>query len=215
MAIVDVTDWKFFLSPNSDLPPDVSFLVADGEDSSKGSKTIRAHKYFLGAVSPVFRKQFFGPMKNEREVIDMVDITTAEAFQTMIDFIYKPPGQDTFTMDSVKCAKTHFDVFALADYYQVLGLCEHVKKALKKFDVTGENFVTAVTVAMTCRDQFEDFSYLLSLGCFKFLQDITDDMSALVEDTLNRFPGASRDILLELQRVKDDKLPGNANKIES
>ena len=57
MAIVD-TDWKTFLSPDSDLPPDVCFLVT-GEDD-KGSKIIKAHKWALGGVSPVFRKQLFG-----------------------------------------------------------------------------------------------------------------------------------------------------------
>ena len=41
MAIVDVVDWKIFLSPNSDIPPDVNFLVSDGEDKNSW-KTIRA-----------------------------------------------------------------------------------------------------------------------------------------------------------------------------
>ena len=78
MAIVD-TDWKSFLSPNSDLPPDVCFLVRTGEDDESSSKTIRAHRWPLAGVSPVFRKQFFGPMKDEREVIE-VEKTMAEDF---------------------------------------------------------------------------------------------------------------------------------------
>ena len=107
MAIVD-TNWNTFLSPDSDLPPDVCFLVTAGEDD-KGSKTIRAHSQLLGGVSPFFRKQFFGPMKDERDVIE-VEKTTAEAFQTMIDFIYRKAGQDTFTMDSIDCPQKLFEV---------------------------------------------------------------------------------------------------------
>ena len=146
MAIVDV-DWKVFLSTDSDLPPDVSFLVADGDRSSK---TIRAHKYFLGGVSPVFRKQFFGPMKDAREEIE-VEETTAEAFQTMIDFIYRKAGPDTFSMDSIKCPQKQFEVLELAEYYQVWDLKTPVMKALEKLDVTGENFVSPPTWQATTR----------------------------------------------------------------
>ena len=112
-SIVDVVDWKIFLSPDSDLPTDVSFLVADGDRSSNSSKTIKAHKYFLGGVSEVFRKQFFGPMKDDREEIE-VEGTTAEAFQTMIDFIYRKAGQE-FSVDN-KCPQKQFEVLQLADY---------------------------------------------------------------------------------------------------
>ena len=91
MAIVD-TDWKTFLDPNSDLPTDVSFVVTGDDDLA--TNTIRAHKWPLAGVSPVFRKQFFGPMKDEREVIE-VKKTSAEAFQTMVDFIYRPAGHWT------------------------------------------------------------------------------------------------------------------------
>ena len=110
-SLVGVADWKIFLSPDSELPPDVSFLLADAEDSNS-SRTIRAHKYFLGAVSPVFRKQFFGPMKNDRDKIELKE-TTAEAFQTMIDFIYRMAGQE-FSVD-IKCPQKQFEVLQLAD----------------------------------------------------------------------------------------------------
>ena len=127
-SIVDVADWKIFLSPNSDLPPDVSFLVAEGDRSSNSSKTIRAHKYLLGGVSEVFRKQFFGPMKDDREEIE-VEGTTAEAFQTMIDFIYRKAGQE-FSVDNIKCPQKQFEVLQLADYYEVLDLKTSVTEAL-------------------------------------------------------------------------------------
>ena len=83
-AIVD-TDWQNFLLPDSEIPSDVCFLVKDettaGENGS--FKSIRAHKFLLAGSSPVFRAQFFGPMKDTGEVLEVKD-TTAGAFGTMV-----------------------------------------------------------------------------------------------------------------------------------
>ena len=210
MAIAN-TDWKAFLSPDSDLPTDVCFLLSDGEDKSN-IKAIRAHSQILGGVSRVFRKKFFGMMKDEKEGIEVYDVTV-EAFQTLIDFIYRPPGQDTFTMDNIIYPEKHFQVLQLADYYEVLDLKTQVRKALQNFVVRRENLALSATVAMNNKVIFEDCSVILSLRCLKFLLDTSAknpyDMSAVIEDTQNRFPGVSQDILLELKRVKDEKMPGN------
>ena len=96
MAIVE-TDWKKFLESDSEVPPDVFFLVI-GEDEGIGkdsSRTIGAHKNFLAGVSPVFRRMLFGPLKESKDVIEVKD-TTFEAFNTMIDYIYKPPSSKPF-----------------------------------------------------------------------------------------------------------------------
>ena len=72
MAIVN-TNWKAFLSSDSDLHPDVFFLVgSEDENIERGDNTgkiIPAHKFLLAGVSPVFRKQFFGSMKEEEDDI--------------------------------------------------------------------------------------------------------------------------------------------------
>ena len=163
MAIVD-TDWKSFLSPDSDLPPDICFLVRRGEDDKSSSKTIRAHRWPLAGVSPVFRKQFFGLMKDEREVIE-VEKTTAEAFQTMIDFIYRHPRQEIFLINNTDCPQKLFEILELAERYQVWDLKAPVKKALENFVVTRVNFVTSATVARNYKVLFEDFSLILSMRC--------------------------------------------------
>ena len=72
MAIVN-TNWKAVLTPDSDLPPDVFFrLRSEDENIERGDnsgKIIPAHKFLLAGVSPVFRKQFFGSMKEEEDDI--------------------------------------------------------------------------------------------------------------------------------------------------
>ena len=46
---------------------DVEFIVLNPDWRAQG--TMKAHKYFLAFISPVFRQQFFGPLRNEdREV---------------------------------------------------------------------------------------------------------------------------------------------------
>ena len=75
------TNWQSFLAPDSDLPPDVFFLVND-EENRGGSPTIGAHKFILAGVSPVFRGMFYGPLKEEREVVEVKE-TTYKAFDTL------------------------------------------------------------------------------------------------------------------------------------
>ena len=210
MAIVD-TNWKTFLSPDSDIPPDVSFLVT-GEDE-KSCKTIKAHRWALAGVSPVFRAQFCGPMKDEQELIK-VEKTTAEAFQTLIDFIYRHPRQDAFLINNTNCPQKLFELLELAERYQVWDLKNVVNESLQNFVVRRENIIFAASVARNYKAAFEDMSVTLSMKCLKFLRATTkdsDDVFDLIGDTMNNFPGASLDILLELKKVKDENMQGNVN----
>ena len=93
MSIIEIS-WQKLLSSDSQIPPDVFFLV-QGEGVGNDSKPIGAHRILLGGVSPVFMGMLFGPLKDPREVIE-VSGTTHEAFNTMINYIYKPPGSCFF-----------------------------------------------------------------------------------------------------------------------
>ena len=95
------TDWQSFLAPDSELPPDVNFLVKDGENEGQ-SQTVRAHKFLLAGVSPVFRRMFFGPMKEVGDVVELKD-TTLEAFDTMLNYIYRPMGGNAFSLNHIRC----------------------------------------------------------------------------------------------------------------
>ena len=69
------TDWQSFLLPDSEIPSDVCFLVKD-ETTAGENRSFRAHKLLLAGSSPVFRAQFFGPMKDTGEVFEVKDIST-------------------------------------------------------------------------------------------------------------------------------------------
>ena len=121
MSILE-TDFRVFLSPDSDLPPDVFFLI-QGEDEESGgqSKPIGAHRFILAAVSPVFRRMFFGPMKETAEEVEVKE-TTPEAFEAMIKYIYNPPGGETFNLDQIGCPQKLFELLTLVNKYQILSL---------------------------------------------------------------------------------------------
>ena len=99
------TNWKMFLSPDSSLPPDVTFLVK-GEGGEE--KRVAAHRFLLAGTSPVFNRQFFGPMKDTGEVVQVKD-TTPEAFMTMMNFIYRAPGEESFNLSDIDCAQKLFE----------------------------------------------------------------------------------------------------------
>ena len=101
MAILE-TDWQRFLSPDSEIPPDVFFLVKSehSENGEDRGESIRAHRIFLAGVSPVFRRMFYGPMKETGDVIP-VRGTTHEAFATMINYVYRPPAMGAFDLAAV------------------------------------------------------------------------------------------------------------------
>ena len=203
------TDWQSFLSPGSNLPPDVFFLVKDEESEDGQSKTIAAHRFLLAGVSPAFRAMFFGPMTETREVVEVKE-TTFEAFDTMVKYIYNPPGGDTFNLDQIGCPQKLFEVLTLANKYQVLKLSMMTSDALESLAITRENMIFAATVAKNYQGTlFDDLSSKLTMKCLKFLFDTTSgggDICALIKETVDNFPGANLDILRELTDVGSETL---------
>ena len=97
MTVIE-TNWKTFLSPDSSIPPDVFFLVFPSKGGDEGETRIAAHKFLLAGTSPVFNRQFFGPMRDDTFKEVPVKDTTPEAFDTMVNYIYRLPGEETFNL---------------------------------------------------------------------------------------------------------------------
>ena len=206
------TNWKNFLSEDSELPPDVSINVK-GDEEEGGGKIFNAHKILLAAVSPVFRKQFFGPMKETADVVEMKE-TTPDAFDTMLSYIYKLPGEDTLDMvNEIGCPQKLFELLVLADRYQIPNLVAVTSSVLEThLDITRENIIFTVTVATNYKNVFDDLGRKVLVRCIKWIRKETKragDIVALILDTKNNFPEASPDILRNLSSVGDDTLPGS------
>ena len=211
--MASLADLTVFLSPDSELPPDVCFLVqGEGEESGGQSKAVRAHRFVLGVVSPVFRGMFFGPMSETAKEIEVKE-TTPEAFDVMIKYIYNPPGGDRFNLDQIGCPQKLFELLALANRYQISTLATLSSDALGSLAITRDNMIFAATVAKMYKVAFEDASTKLSVKCLKFLFATTSgagDILGLIQETVEHFPGASLDILRELMDVGNTtlQLPG-------
>ena len=196
MALREV-DWKKFLSPDSDLPRDVFFLVK-GEDS-RWSK-IGAHRVLLAGISNVFRRMFFGPMKETKEEMEVKE-TSPEAFRAMINYIYAPHTDDVVL--NVTCPKTLFELFALADRYDILNLKTKILDFLWEFEINRENLIYTTAVAYSYKELFVDISTELLLMCLKFYLELDNTAK-------DSFPETSVEILDQLMEFGGStlQLPG-------
>ena len=210
MAIVEA-NWQTFLSPDSEIPPDVFFLVKteEAENAESSRKYFGAHKLLLSGKSTVFRKMFFGSMKETGEVIEVKE-TTAEAFTTMIEYIYKPPGEE-FSLQDIRCPQKLFELLATADRYDILNLKTLTVDALGSLSISRDNLIFSATVAKKYRQLYGDLGTKVMVRCLKLITDSRGgDICALVTETKANFPDAKFDILHELINVGREalQLPG-------
>ena len=202
MAIVDIS-WSLYRKTDSEIPPDVTFRVTE-KDSEKAHDVL-AHRLLLAGSSPVFRKQFFGPMKEEQEVIEIQD-TTLEAFTVMINFIYRAPAVSFSILQN--CPQKLCEILNISQRYQVATLYFIVKERIRKLTITSENMMFTAATAKNYA-VFDDVSKMLTAKCQKFLTKAmksAEDVYAFMLETHNNFPDADPELLFELLR-ENAKLP--------
>jgi hypothetical protein len=201
---IDQTDWSKFLKPGSDLPPDILFNILENEsedDVKTANAKVSAHRLILAGVSPVFRKLFFGPMKNTETTLDMKD-TTVEAFTTMINYIYMPSKSDQFSLSDITCPETLFEVLNLAERYEIPTLKIEVTSVIESLPITSENMMFMATVAKNYT-VFDEASKLLMAKCGVFCGSqlkTSEDVFAFLNQTHLSFPEGDNNLLLEILR---------------
>ena len=153
---IDQINWSQFLVQDSELLPDITFHIVEAEEQAGGehadSETkvskVQAHKFLLAGVSPVFRKQFFGPLKTTDDTVEIKD-TTVEAFTTMISYIYQPSDSDSFSLSDISCPQALCELLNLAERYEMLTMGALVRSILESLPITSENMIFTATVAKT------------------------------------------------------------------
>ena len=142
MSTIYTVDWIKFLGQDSELPPDVTFSVVQ----SSGTFKVRAHKLILAAVSPVFRKMFFGDQKYTMEG-DEIEITDSEcfAFQKMINYIYSK----SYSILMYSDIRDSFETLKVGDKYDLTDLVVLSKRAIESFVITSKNVGKVLSVIET------------------------------------------------------------------
>ena len=69
-------------------------------------------------------RQFYGQMKD----------TTSEAFMTMMNLIYKAPGEKTFNLNDIDCPQKLLEVLELAERYEIPNFKKIATSALETIE---------------------------------------------------------------------------------
>ena len=115
------------------LPPDITFKIVDDTGSWRIIHgEVKAHRYLLVGSSRTFRKMLRSALSERGGMmVYYIHNTTIEAFTTMIDYIYRPPGPDTFSLDSITDPLSLCEILNLAELYHLTELRKLVEDALK------------------------------------------------------------------------------------
>jgi len=156
------------------VPFDVTFKISENantsvENNKRDVREVMAHKIILASFSPVFKKMFYGAMKETKDVI-IVEQSTADAFSLLIDYFYQV-DVNCKDMTIVQI----FDLVNLAERYDVPDLMDELKGQMELVPITMNNIMEVATIASKF-SYFEAASSTLLLNCAKvFKEKVTKD----------------------------------------
>ena len=210
MALTKI-DWEQYRNENSDIPPNIFFSTKDDferETIELGDKTgmIGAHKLLLAGASPVFRANFFGPMKMVGEVL-VVKETTMEALATLVNFIYWPPGKTDFDLGHITCFEQLCNIIEISERYQVLDLKAVAMEALEKLEITSRTVITVALAAERFR-AFEDVKDVLTKKSIEFIDQTmksADDVFAFMIEAKLNVPENGFELFYDLLKERQTK----------
>jgi len=158
---------------DSGIPCDVTFIVRNSDENnektSEDGKEIMAHKLILASFSPVFKKMFYGAMKETRDKIP-VDETTVDAFNKLVDYFY----QVDINCEDLPVQEL-FDLVNLAERYDVPKLMDELICQMELVPITMKNIMELAAIA-TEFSVHEATSSALLLACAKhFQKEVTSD----------------------------------------
>ena len=104
-------------------------------------KEVKAHKMILSIASDVFRREFYGSMKESGEGIEIKNVSH-EVFQTMIEFVYEKQlnwqAYDLIFLSSL---------YDLGEMYDIEELRKIIITSIKKYKITNDNVLNVAALA--------------------------------------------------------------------
>ena len=162
---VEATDSKTaasLLDPSCGIPPDVHFEIEDSEGRSLG--ILGGHRNIMALKSPVFKAMFFGPMKEEGDLIRIRD-SSMFAFQKMLKYIHD--AKDEWGRWEVD-VKEVLHIANLVQRYNLPGLEEKIVDYAGNFLYPKEKLMEIASLAEQFH-MFTDVSEALLSNCTHYL----------------------------------------------
>jgi len=149
------------------IPFDITFKIIENDDmneeNSSGSM-IQAHKFILASHSPVFKKMFYGSLKETSDPIIVKD-TTILAFEKLIEYVYQ------VDIDCKEVAvRELYDLVNLAERYEIVKLKEELSLQMEIVPLTMSNLMEVSAIGCKFSNLFETTSASLLKNCAKFFQ---------------------------------------------
>ena len=176
------------------IPYDVRFVF--GVDDDEDTITVLAHKFVLSLGSEVFKRQFYGPMKESNSDISIVD-ADPEVFSLFISCFYK----DVEISD--KSVSYLIELFYIAEKYDVTEMKEAVVETLTG-DPNAEDDPMIAADAAALAHANKILPELSDALYMKSVRYILLTLGSDSENLTSFFVHNSSDITEELSEIIDD-----------
>ena len=200
-------NWSKLLDSTSDIPTDVKFKIVEKDtDGNEAVFHFQAHKMALALASPVFRREFYGDLKETEDTIIVKD-TTIDAFQTLINFVYRKDLNLEVGLQEL------FEVFNLAEKYDTSELRGQVREKIASWPLSRKNVVKDAAIAENY-EHFEESGKFLDRCCI-FLKNEIQDLKHIYAFISKYSKGEHREAamnLLSRMSSTEDKVCSNCNK---
>jgi len=180
---------------------DVKFTFVD-QNSGKKSELL-AHKLVLAFGSEVFMAQFYGPFKEERDIIPVED-SSFDAFKMLLDLMYNK-----------EVIFENLDFQLLADLFNLANkfLLDEVKDSIVE-EVSTRKMISGklVEAAKVAEEQahLEKFSEALSGVCVKFVKENIQSVFKIFD---SEAPGGDNSVILHRLMAKGNRIQLDAIQI--
>ena len=179
------------------IPYDVTFVIKEnvGKENSEDieiAREVKAHKHILAYHSDVFKKMFFGPLKETNDIIP-INETTYEAFEKLMEYIYQV---------DIECKDMAlgelYEFVNLAEKYNMPELMKELKTQIEITPLTMQNLLDVVDVA-TRYSHFEEVSSALLLSCAIFFKKtVGEEIDKQMQFVLEKYGEGKERLALKL-----------------
>ncbi|CAL4979522.1 unnamed protein product [Urochloa decumbens] len=184
---------QFVTVPPSDMIQHIGCLLSSGTEADVtflvGDETFAAHRLVLGARSPVFMAELFGPMKEKHISQIKIDDMEPRVFKAMLHYIYTDSLCEVDNGDASVMVAQH--LLVAADRYGIDRLKLICEDRLC-------NFISTGTVATTLALAEQHGCKGLKAACFMFLRSPGNLKNIMDSDGFQHLTSSCPSLLSEL-----------------